>query len=832
MRKQILSDPDEKFTNFLVDTGCDILMKKDNQFYIVQCKNYSENSVRIENLAGFYAMVAHHQLPGIVYYTSRLSIHLQGLRKNPAISFVNLPLGNTNHLEIPEVISNDFVKKESLIEKAFDYQKDAYEACFSVLKEGKRTILHLPCGMGKTLISMMVSKNFPQIVIVSPLKQYCIQNLSRYISDASFAEYSHLLIDSDGTRNVSEIEKFIESNKKFIFSVTYKSCDVLVEIIEKLENFVVIFDEFHNISKNDVSGENNSGIYQLLVSESKIMFMSATPRIFELEDEELNSEIFGEIDYSFPFGKAIESKYICDYKVFIPDIKLDNKPFTDAIQQEVSVEKFDNSLLTKANFLIRGMLETGGRKSIVYAKSQKDSFELKSIIKNLEEYFAIPIYVETILSVDSREERTSKLKTFSSFDGFGFLISVEILNECIDIPVCDTIFITYPSESKIRNIQRICRANRKNSMDYNKYARIFLWADEYDDCFDVFSHLKEFDSSFCIDKVAIFQIKNEGNLVLSRKEHPKTYEVLDRFLMGIKQILTWDERFDLLKKHILENGKPPSPNNSDPLIHILGVFWQKQNYNYEKKIKMMRHQRYYDIWTVFKNEFSDYYTSNKTEWILKFNELKNFIKVNNRSPNKYSKDENEQRIGGWIQAQKVNLKSGTKMLAHSWAQDMITNFLEEYKQYFLTFDDKWIKNFTDLETFLEKNHKVPSVHNEDEKKLSVWQTTQKKNYKKQAQIMSIPEYREKWDELRNTYPNELLSKEELWFYHHDRVSQFILEHKRRPNKHSLNEDEKFFGNWLGHNLQNYNLKKNNMTNEEIRTTYESFTQRFQDHLNG
>ena len=43
--------------NKLIDTGCDILLKQNNKYIIVQCKNYDEkNYVTIEDLAGFFMM--------------------------------------------------------------------------------------------------------------------------------------------------------------------------------------------------------------------------------------------------------------------------------------------------------------------------------------------------------------------------------------------------------------------------------------------------------------------------------------------------------------------------------------------------------------------------------------------------------------------------------------------------------------------------------------------------------------------------------------------------------------------------------------------------------
>lgn len=70
-----------------------------------------------------------------------------------------------------------------------------------VFETKKRAILHLPCGMGKTLTSMKISLNYDQIIIISPLREYCIQNLERFKSEFKYKDYTGLIIDTDGLRD-------------------------------------------------------------------------------------------------------------------------------------------------------------------------------------------------------------------------------------------------------------------------------------------------------------------------------------------------------------------------------------------------------------------------------------------------------------------------------------------------------------------------------------------------------------------------------------------------------------------------------------------------------
>jgi hypothetical protein len=52
---------------------------------------------------------------------------------------------------------------------------------------------------------------------------------------------------------------------------------------------------------------------------------------------------------------------------------------------------------------------------------------------------------------------------------------VHILDEGIDIPECDSIYLTHPNNNPTSIIQRISRANRININNETKIAKIFLW---------------------------------------------------------------------------------------------------------------------------------------------------------------------------------------------------------------------------------------------------------------------------------------------------------------------------------------------------------------------
>ena len=55
------------------------------------------------------------------------------------------------------------------------------------------------------------------------------------------------------------------------------------------------------------------------------------------------------------------------------------------------------------------------------------------------------------------------------------MCNVHILDEGIDIPTCDSIYLTHPNNNPTNIIQRISRANRIDNNNKDKIAKIFLW---------------------------------------------------------------------------------------------------------------------------------------------------------------------------------------------------------------------------------------------------------------------------------------------------------------------------------------------------------------------
>ena len=526
----------------------------------------------------------------------------------------------------------------------------------------------------------------------------------------------------------------------------------------------------------------------------------------------------------FPSGDAIKTNKICDYEIYVPDIQLNNNIFIDDIKKEIDINNISNEIMIKSNFLLRGMLETGSRKCILYAKTQEESHNFKATIIKMNEYFSLDIWSDTILSTDNKEKRINKIKSFTDFNGFSIIINVEILNECIDIKECDSVYITYPSQSKIKNIQRICRANRKDKNNLKKISKIFLWTNEYNEMVDTISNLKEFDNSFIIDKIKIISLNNNNEQILERTENIKKYEILDDFILNVKKVITWDEKFDILNNYIKENGELPSIGDKDNKIKQLAAWHQTQKKNFDKKVKMMKHQKYNDIWKNFMEEHPKYFKNHEQKWIHKLDKVKKFMKEKNNSPSRYSKDEYEKDLGTWVATQKENFKKNIKMFSHENIIKIWNTFQEEYKDYLLNNSENWYFRLNQLKTYIDQNKCRPSCHSKDKdiKSLGIFIMTQNKNYKDKTQIMSDKIVYDIWTNFLKEYNNYLKDDDDIWYDNLSELDEYIILHKKRPKKTSLVINEKKLANWISHQLQNFNKNTNNMKKENIKNDFQKF----------
>jgi superfamily II DNA or RNA helicase len=251
---------------------------------------------------------------------------------------------------------------------------------------------------------------------------------------------------------------------------------------------MLLVDDVHNI---------NSQLTEFSKRFESGLFVSATV------PEDLNDQLNTTAAFHYTFAQAIKDNMICDYRIVIPDIiqETDNCWPTD-LSWPVSVDKEQYySLATKAQFLVTGMILHGNRRCIAYMKSKAECEPFLKYVKQLcEEYQGYKCWTGVIIEGVNRTNRTRLREESSDKESnrFNIVATVRILDEAIDIPSCDSLFITSIGDkfSTVRTVQRVSRANRIDTDRPEKKSSIFLWVDDMNDAIYPLTLLKTSDPQF------------------------------------------------------------------------------------------------------------------------------------------------------------------------------------------------------------------------------------------------------------------------------------------------------------------------------------------------
>lgn len=811
---------------------------------MIQCKNGYANGITIENIAGIMIRTAAQDTNAFIYYTDKLSPNIKYVFYNSKYAkflneqklievvnddkyefdakmkyFVKLPIKETTSTQDSEI-------SEMYEMKAYNYQIDAVEAFkkhFTDINK-KRGILSLPCGCGKTFTSYLISREYGQVVILSPLRAFADQNLKRFI-EYGYDKDKALLVDSDGERDILTVKQFINENTKLLISTTYKSMDVISECLADLnvQNTLFIIDEFHNLTKSNIY-DNDNPIFKLLMSDHRIIFMSATPRIYEMEDAEETYDmefLFGERVYNMTMNEAIQNNNICDYRIWLPSIHENNTE----LDKELSVYEIDDTLKNRCKYLYSCLANNGSRKCIVYCRDTEDMKAMIECMATLNEFYIMNIEVNSICCEDSEMRRKSSLDKFSDIHSnkIQLLFNIKILNECIDIPACDAVYISYSPKNKITTIQRICRANRKMANNPHKIANIFIWCDEYADIFNTLSSIKEFDCMFKdkikLNTVDFFNSKDKKDIDLVEADRV----LLQNYTIDVKEFraYSWQEKFEMLIKYVESNGILPLISSSDNKIKQLGVWVSTQKLNY--KNGLLKDENVKKLWEEFVEQHPKLFQSNKEKWLENLQSVKNYINQYNKLPSQLDKNFTAQNLGHWIctQKQKIN-KGNIAIMQNEDIRNIWEEFVKDYKKFFKTWNDKLEETIL----YIEKNKVAPSPSSKDAtvKKLGSWLYNQLHAYKNNEKMnltnkKLLEEFNIKYSLLftgNNAYWNEKLNK----------LEEYIIHTNKLPNNYDKDVNVKMLSKWLHH--QKYNYKNNLMRNNELKDAWKTFTDKYSD----
>ena len=315
------------------------------------------------------------------------------------------------------------------------------------------------------------------------------------------------------------------------------------------------------------------------------------------------------------------------------------------------------------------------------------------------------------------------------------------------------------------------------------------------------------------------------------------YDVWTTFMNEFKEYIQtvdeiWNSTLDKLKQFMKENNKRPNDCSKNKDEKQLASWINMQLQNYKNKKDGMKDVARYNMWTNFMNEFKQYFPTNDEIWNSHLDKLKQFINENEKTPSSTSKNKDENKLGRWLLRQITNYKNKQYGMTDAVRYDMWTTFMNEYKEYLLTFDEIWNSTLDKLKQFINLNKRRPtkSSKNEEEKRFGNWLSRQLQNYKnKEGGMTDITQYN-KWTTFMNEYNEYFQTNDEIWNSTFDKLKQFMNENEGRPIQKSKNEDEKRLGYWLSDQLINYKNKKGGMTDAARYDVWTIFMNEFKEYL--
>lgn len=328
-----------------------------------------------------------------------------------------------------------------------------------------------PCGSGKTIMTVKGIKSagtIRKIIICCPSNQIQTQWFNTILGENLFAQTEVHLIGSTGTTDVEEIQTIL-GKSKYCLITTYQSSHILKDIInETLHPELLVLDEVHHMA--GVVGEAEGRTRQLLAKAAdlqiKRLSLTYTPRFIVGADTTYLSmdqaEIFGSKIAELKIRALIKAGILPDFRLW--------------------------TLRSETDAKAKGILEAWNATEVVRDPKNFDAriekhilnhlivfAENNTVAKQLEEYFAANTSASpplggqalhasarsgtTVLRVEGGDNTAAVLEQFTSAPR-AILVNCLVLNEGVDVPIADSIAITYKKEAQGQITQMVLRAGR------------------------------------------------------------------------------------------------------------------------------------------------------------------------------------------------------------------------------------------------------------------------------------------------------------------------------------------------------------------------------------
>lgn len=346
-------------------------------------------------------------------------------------------------------------------------------------------LLVVPCGAGKTLISLWIAQDMNAGTILVGVPNTLLLLQWDAVISILFRGVPRLTVSSGV--DMGNIERFMVTNKQHIIITTYSSAH---KVLMAADHTTCVFDmkvldECHHLTTNNMRLAQTAKSFIKILNIPSIKQLSLTATLKQLDSTEgagmttdvvsnNNVGYFGEIIDRRSLLWAIQQRVVCDYVV--------QTIVTTEEQLEPQLEKFcvtnetDQRLFLSAYASLKSVSEGHSHHLLIYVNNKEHSVKLIHYIRLLldDMYFDVPgLYFS-----DYHGEMRSKdqLRIIANFEAasIGIITCVYCLGEGWDFPMLDGVVFAENMSSNIRIVQAALRASRKDKSCPNKITKIIL----------------------------------------------------------------------------------------------------------------------------------------------------------------------------------------------------------------------------------------------------------------------------------------------------------------------------------------------------------------------
>ena len=526
----------------------------------------------------------------------------------------------------------------------------------------------MPSGTGKTHVAtdFVCCVQSDVVICIAPLIG-SVENLydrMRTKLGSSYDEPLRVGSMDGGTTDIAKIREYLtrpNGMKKFIYVTDESFFDVVAPIFKSNETLMaksfLLYDEAHHLVTATVNKKNET-----FNAFPCSLVMSATyPRQFE--------ELFPHhvCVYKLPLADAIRMGLVCNYQVVLPERNTSVSDEVQSIYDKTNV--FRRDLVEKAMFLANGMLQKGSKRCVVYLSRREDMEEFEKVFHIVAKNLGVTSWIGSVDCKTKPKKRKELLMQFEkgSFDDYRFhlMLSVQVLDEAIDLPTCDSTFVTSNATNcnDIRLIQRLMRGGRLDPLNDNKDNYMYLWAEDESMHASVLANFKEFDPGFHWEKQASYaSVEYLSTNGRSREEFVQTLqkpmsneEFARRNNVTGCDASEWLVMLEAYKAFVAKNNRQPTRMDYCMVTGRNLGYWVENQRNRFHQLSMEQQQLLLEV--GFKLRIYD------ESWMKKYENVVAYMDDLNLSKGKLPKQSvsyNGHNIGVWLKDQMADWETLTK----------------------------------------------------------------------------------------------------------------------------------------------------------------------------